>query len=66
MKLWVGSDLMLPFSVVILLCIYYYIYEINQLLNVYKDAAGIWHKDRYRPLITALSNLVLNLFMVQF
>ena len=66
MKLWVGSDLMLPFSVVILLCIYYYIYEINQLLNVYKDAAGIWHKDRYRPLITALSNLVLNLLMVQF
>ena len=39
--------------------------EINQLLNLYKDAAGMWHEDRFRPLITALANLILNLIMVQ-
>lgn len=66
MEIWVGEDLMLGFSAVICLCVYYFIYEINQLLNLYKDAAGIWHEDRFRPIITALSNLALNLIMVQF
>lgn len=66
MKIWVGEDLMLGISAVICFCIYYFVYEINQLLNTYKDAAGIWHEDRFRPLITALTNLVLNLITVQF
>ena len=41
MEIWVGEDLMLGFSAVICFCIYYFVYEINQLLNTYKDAAGI-------------------------
>lgn len=66
MKIWVGEDLMLGFSAVIMFCIYYFIYEFNQLFNMYKDAAGIWHEDRFRPLITAFTNLTLNIIMVQF
>lgn len=66
MKLWVGEELLLSFSTVVCFCIYFYVYEINSLLNVYKDAAGIWHKDRFRPLITALTNLTLNLILVNF
>ena len=31
---------------------------------LYKVAAGIWHKDRFRPLVTALTNLILNLILV--
>ena len=65
MEIWVGEDLKLDFSAVICFCVYYFVYEINQLLNTYKDAAGIWHEDRFRPLTTALANLVLNLIMVQ-
>ena len=66
MEIWVGEDLMLGFSAVICFCIYYFVYEINQLLNTYKDAAGIWHEDRFRPLVTAGANLGMNLIMVQF
>ena len=66
MEIWVGKDLMLGMTAVICFCIYYFVYEINQLLNTYKDAAGIWHEDRFRPLVTALSNLCMNLIMVQF
>lgn len=66
MKIWVGEKYELGFRVVICFCIYYFVYEINQLLNMYKDAAGIWHEDRFRPLITALINLAMNLIMVQF
>lgn len=64
MDIWVGKELELEFSVVVCFCIYYFICEINQLLNTYKDAAGIWHQDRFRPLVTAIVNLSMNLIMV--
>lgn len=66
MKIWVGEQYQLGISAVVCLCIYYFVYEVNQLLNMYKDAAGMWHEDRFRPLVTALSNLIMNLIMVQF
>lgn len=66
MQIWVGEKLKLEFTAVICFCIYYFVYEINQILTTYKDAAGIWHEDRFRPLITALTNLVMNLITVQF
>lgn len=66
MELWVGNDLMLGFPMVICFVIYFYVVEVNQLLNTYKDAGGIWHEDRFRPLVTAIVNLGMNLLMVQF
>ena len=66
MDIWVGKKLELEFSAVICFCVYYFLYEVNQLLNTYKDAAGIWHEDRFRPLVTAMANLGMNLIMIQF
>ena len=66
MELWVGKENMLSFSFVVCLCVYFFVKQINSLLNLYKDAAGIWHEDRFRPLVTALTNLGMNLVMVQF
>ena len=65
MEIWVGINFTLEFTAVISFVIYYYIYEINQLLNTYKDAGGIWHQDRFRPLVTAMVNLGMSLIMVQ-
>ena len=64
MKLWIGEEGILPGKIVICLCVYYFIYEFNQLFNAYKDAAGIWHRDRFRTLATAGVNLALNLLLV--
>lgn len=66
MVIWTrGTKLMLGFPAVISFGLYYFIYEINMVLNLFKDAAGIWHEDRFRPLITAIVNLTLNLILVQ-
>lgn len=65
-KLWVGEKMMLPMIYVVLFCIYFFLYSTNQLLCVYKDSAGIWHSDRFRPLIAALFNLALNLLFVRW
>lgn len=66
MELWVGKENMLGYGFVICFCVYFYTTQINSLLNLYKDAAGIWHEDRFRPLVTAFANLGMNLIMVQF
>ena len=66
MQLWVGENLMLEYTAVICFGVYFFVMEINQLLNIYKDAGGLWHEDRFRPIVTALANLVLNLFLVNF
>lgn len=65
MTLWMGEDKLLSMSMVIMFCLYFFIYEYNQLFNLYKDAAGLWYEDRFRPLITSLTNLFLNLFFIE-
>lgn len=64
-SLWVGEENTLDYSFVILFCIYIYVRTINQMLITFKDAAGIWHEDRFRPLVVGLANLALNLILVQ-
>lgn len=65
MKIYAGEDALLSFSTVICFVVYFFVNQINQLFITYKDAAGIWHEDRFRPLVTAMVNLVLNLILVR-
>lgn len=66
MKLWVGEELMLSFEYVIIFCVLFYLLELAMVWATVKDAAGLWHSDRFRPLIGALVNLVLNLILVHY
>ena len=64
MKIWVGENLMFNQNVVILFCVYFYLYIMSGIFSTYKDSAGMWHEDRFRPLIGALVNLALNIMFV--
>ena len=66
MKVWMGEESMLTFNYVICFAIYYYTMGMNRIINMFKDAAGIWHKDRFRPLVSAIVNLGLNLATVRW
>ena len=66
MRIWVGEKYLLSFGCVVCFVVYFYIRILNQVLIVYKDAAGMWHEDRFRPLCTALANLIMNIVLVQF
>lgn len=66
MELWVGKNLMLSLSAVVCFVVYFFVRQLNSLFNLYKDASGMWHEDRFRPLVAALANLFLNLILVQF
>ena len=65
MEIWVGKGLMLGNSAVIWLALYFFVCTLCRLLSVYKDAAGLWHKDRFRPLVAAVVNVTLNLLWVR-
>lgn len=66
MGLWAGKDLVLPFSVVVLIVVYFIFYQGRKVVITYKDAAGLWWEDRFRPFVMAGTNLISNLIMVQF
>ena len=66
MTIWMGKNMLLSQSIVILLCVYFWFYELVMMISVYKDAGGIWHEDRFRPLISGIANLLLNLLLVNF
>lgn len=65
MKMWVGQQYLLPYYMVVLYCVYFFLIVSQDLSCAYKDASGIWHEDRLRPLIAGVLNLVLNLMMVK-
>lgn len=65
MEIWVGKELMLGMGEVVCFASYFFVYTTNRLLSIYKDAAGLWHEDRWRPLVTALTNLLLNLLSIK-
>ena len=66
MNIWMGGENLLSFGLVLCFVVYYYSMGANKLINMFKDAAGIWRIDRWRPLTAALVNLGLNLATVRW
>ena len=66
MHIWMGEDNMFGAGLVFCFVVYYYSMGANKLINMFKDAAGIWRVDRWRPLTAALVNLGLNLATVRW
>lgn len=65
MMIWVGETLIFPTAIMMQMCLYFYIYQIRKIPVIYKDAAGIWWEDRFRPYVSMFINLVLNIILVQ-
>lgn len=61
MRMWMGEELMFPMHTVILLCLYFIILSMADILALYKDAAGLWWYGRYRVVIEAISNIILTI-----
>lgn len=61
-----GQKFLLPFIVVILIVLNYYLVGINQVPVIFQSAAGVYKYDRYVPLIEAFSNLIISVILVHF
>ena len=64
-ELWVGKEYLFSIGIVILLAIYFYVWKILEINNVYKEAAGLWEFDKYRPIVASIVNLAINIVLVK-
>ena len=53
----------MPFSSALLICILFYISNIKNLFGTYKSSLGLYWYDRFRPLITGVSDLFLSIIL---
>lgn len=63
MQLWVGKNLMAPFSTMVLFCIYFYVDRLSQIRALYSEAAGLWWHYKHISVIASVSNVLLNFIL---
>lgn len=66
MELWMGKDMMFPGLTVALVCFYFILLSLADIVALYKDAAGLWWYGRYRVILEAICNLILNFVLGYF
>lgn len=63
MKVWMGENLMFEMNVVILFVIYFYSWLFRKIGLTYKDAAGMWEEDFWKPYVGIIVNVVANIML---
>ncbi len=66
MRLWVGENYLLPYRVVIMFCIYFYLMSLSDISELLKETTGVWSQERVLAIVEAAANLVLNLILVRY
>lgn len=66
MSLWMGNNRLLDFKIVILIVLYFYSWQFRIMGLTFKDAAGMWREDFYKPYIGAFVNVILNIILVRY
>ena len=65
MIVWMGEDLLFSLGTVLLLVMRFFFDQIRKVVLTYKDAAGMWWADKWRPLVGWTVNLILNVVFVK-
>lgn len=65
MEIWAGRALVFPFPIAVMFGIYFYIQKMGDIRALYSDARGLWWENRYRTIVEAVSNIVLNYLFVK-
>ena len=63
MEIWMGKNMMLPMSAVVLFCMYFYLLKLGKVRYLYTSANGLWWEQRHRALGETAMNLALNVIL---
>lgn len=66
MKQWMGQELMLSNSTMLLFCYLFFMLKQGDINSVYYQAAGLWWEGKWRSVIEAISNLTLNFLLGKY
>lgn len=62
---WIGESYLFPFFTVYLIVNYFFLPRLTTMTYTYREAAGLWWEDRFRPLVATAVNLIMNIILVQ-
>lgn len=65
MLCWVGEGLVFNFGTMTLMVLYFLLPRITTITYTFREAAGLWWEDRFRPLVAAAVNLSMNILLVK-
>ena len=63
--LWLGNDFVLGHAAVIVLMINLYFDTYGYTIGAFKSAAGIFHEDRWIPVLQSIINIIVSVVLVQ-
>lgn len=66
MTLWVGKDMLLPVSTMVLFCVYFYLLKMGDIASIYSGANGLFWESRYITIAEAVGNITLNYFLGKY
>ena len=64
-RVWIGENYLFPFLTVYLMVIYFFLPRLTTMTYTYREAAGLWWEDRFRPLVATAVNVIVNILLVQ-
>jgi O-antigen/teichoic acid export membrane protein len=64
--IWLGNKYVLPIGVLLALGVNLYLQLMRSVTNSFKEAAGIFHEDRFIPLVESIVNIVFSIIFLQF
>jgi O-antigen/teichoic acid export membrane protein len=65
-KVWIGEQFILPLGVLIALAINLYLNLFRSALGSFKEAAAIFHEDRFVPIVESIVNIVAAIVLLYF
>lgn len=65
-KLWYGGEYVLSSFTLITLLMVHYQRMMRESYSVFKEAAGIYHEDRFVPVVESILNIVVSVVLVQW
>lgn len=66
MQKWTGGgEYMLEFSTVIIISLSFYFTRMRSGVSVFKDAAGLYWQDRWKPIIESVVNLITSIVLIK-
>ena len=64
--IWLGKKYVLPFGVLLVLCINLYLQITRYTNNSFKEAAGIYYEDRFVPTIESIVNIIMSIILLHY
>ena len=65
-SIWVGKDTIFDNLTVFLISLLFLIPGMNNVINIFKDACGLYWQTKYRALATAIVNLIVSVILVKY